>query len=275
MKRLIQRTARAFGIEIRRVQPVAAGELGSERWSLEGSLKQARGAGLAPGTVIDVGAAVGSFTRTCHGVFPDAQYLLIEPLEEYAPSLANVVTDIQGASYELAAATSHRDGVVVNVHPDLVGSSLYRESEEDRGVNGIPRNVPSVTLDTLVQERKAEAPYLVKVDVQGAELDVLAGAEFVLQRTELVLLEVSLFQFFERGPIFCDIIEFMKAKGFLPYDILGLQYRPLDHALSQVDISFVKETGALRRHHYYATPEQRRDQNLRFRAHLTRLLSVE
>ncbi|WP_172834070.1 FkbM family methyltransferase [Nitrospira japonica] len=275
MKKLIQRTARAFGIEIRRIQPVAAGEPGSERPSLEGSLTQAREAGLDPKTVIDVGAAVGSFTRTCRGVFPDARYLLVEPLEEYLPSLDKVVKDIPGATYELAAATDHRDGVMVNIHPDLVGSSLYRETEEGSEVNGIPRKVPSVTVDALVRERHAEPPYVLKIDVQGAELDVLAGAERVLQRTDLVLLEVSLFQFFERGPVFCDIVEFMKTRGFVPYDILNLQYRPLDHALSQVDISFVKENGAFRRHHYYATPDQRHDQNVRFRSHLIRLLSVE
>jgi len=274
VKKFIQRTARAFGVEIRRIQS-GAGESGSERSSLEGSLKQARAAGLAPKTVIDVGAAVGSFTRTCHGIFPGSRYLMVEPLEEYLPSLEKVVKDIPGSVYALAAATDHRKGVVVNIHPDLVGSSLYRETEEGGEVNGIPRRVPSVTLDTLVQERQAEPPYFVKIDVQGAELDVLAGAGLVLQRTDLVLLEVSLFRFFEQGPVFCDIVEFMKTRGFVPYDILGLQYRPLDRALSQVDISFVKETGALRRHHYYATPDQRRDQNLRFRAHLTRLLSVE
>jgi len=275
VKKFIQRTARAFGVEIRRIQPGVAGGADGERHSLEGSLKQIRGAGLDPKTIIDVGAAVGSFTRTCHGVFPDARYVLVEPLEEYLPSLDKVVKDIPESVYELAAATDHQNGVVVNIHPDLVGSSVYRETEEGSDVNGRPRKVPSVTLDILVRKRQAKPPYFVKIDVQGAELDVLAGAERVLQGTELVLLEVSLFQFFEQGPIFCDIVEFMKARGFVPYDILGLQYRPLDHALSQVDISFVKETGVLRRHHYYATPDQRRDQNIRFRSHLTRLLSVE
>lgn len=275
MKRLIQQLFRVFGFEVRRVPVCATQVSGRERGSIEGSLRQIRRAGFVPATVIDVGAAVGSFTRTCSATFPEAHYLLIEPLEEYVPSLTKVAKDIHRATYELAVAAAHETAVTLNVHHDLVGSSLYREVEEGTGVNGVPRKVRSVTLDRLVEERQAGPPYFIKIDVQGAELDVLAGAGTVLENTDLVLLEVSLFQFFEGGPIFCDVLEFMKSKGFVPYDILGQQYRPLDGALSQVDIAFVKETGRFRQHHYYATPQQRHEQNHLFRSHFTRLLSSE
>ncbi|MDH4236726.1 MAG: hypothetical protein OEV17_05715, partial [Nitrospira sp.] len=61
-----------------------------------------RQAGIVPATVIDVGAAIGSFTRTCWEVFPEAQYLLVEPLDEYMPSLRKVVHEIPRATYEIA-----------------------------------------------------------------------------------------------------------------------------------------------------------------------------
>jgi hypothetical protein len=41
-------------------------------------------------------------------------------------------------------------------------------------------------------------------------------------------------------------------------------YRPLDGALSQFDLAFVKESGVFRQQHVYATPEQRRAQDARF-----------
>jgi FkbM family methyltransferase len=273
MKQFIQRIVRSLGYEIRRrTGPDSLGS-GPERASLEGSLRQVREAGFTPATVIDVGAAIGSFTRTCHSVFPNAQYLLIEPLKEYVPSLAKVVKAIPRASYEIAVAVPDEHPVMINVHPDLVGSSLYREVEEGTNVNGVPREVNAITLDGLVRERDALPPYIIKIDVQGAELDVLAGGEATLPEAEFVLMEVSLFQFFEEGPLFCDVVAYMKSKGFVPYDVLGLQYRPLDRALSQVDIAFVKETGPLRRLHHYATPEQRLEQNRQFRSYFTTLLS--
>lgn len=275
MKKMARSVLRRLGFEVRRVSFGYEGNPDVRRDSLLGLLEQVRGLGFTPGTIIDVGAAIGSFSRTCHSIFPQAEYLLIEPLEEYIPSLTKAVEEIPGASYEIAVAAAKEGPITLNVHHDLVGSSLYREVEEGTDVNGVQRKVRAITLDRLVMDRKAPPPYLIKIDVQGAELDVLAGGETTLNRAEYVLLEVSLFQFFQDGPMFYDVMVYMKSKGFVPYDIQGLQYRPLDRALSQVDIAFVKETGPLRQFHGYATPEQRREQNRQFRAYFTRLLSPE
>jgi len=90
---------------------------------------------------------------------------------------------------------------------------------------------------------------------------VLRGAGALLQQAGYVLLEVSFFEFFAGGPQFADVIAFMQARGFSAYDISGLQYRPLDGALSQADISFVQASGLFRQQHVYATREQREMQD--------------
>ena len=206
-------------------------------------------------------------------MFPDTRYLLIEPLEEYRPLFEQVKQSWPSVEFTIAAASAHEGDLAINVHPDLVGSSLYREIETGTGVNGVARTVRSLTVDRLVREAGAGGPYLLKVDVQGAELDVLTGAECTLRDTELVILEVSFFKFFEDGPECVDILAYMKARGFVPYDIVGRQYRPLDRALSQADIAFVKEDGIFRRHHCYATAEQRDAQNQQMRRYLDKVCS--
>jgi FkbM family methyltransferase len=259
------------GLEIRRINPASDDALPRE--SVRHTLEQARRIGLMPRTVIDVGAAYGAFTRLCHPVFPAARYLLIEPLEEYRPLLDEARQVLTSVEYTIAAA-SFRDGeVAINVHPDLVGSSVYREIERGTGVNGMTRAVRSITVDRLVREAGATGPFLLKIDVQGAELDVLEGAERTLIDTGLVVLEVSFFKFFENGPECADIIAYMKTRGFVPYDIVARQYRPLDGALSQADIAFVKEDGLFRRHHFYATPEQRDAQNQQMQRYLNELFT--
>ena len=145
----------------------------------------------------------------------------------------------------------------------MVGSSLYPESEVSN-INGVPRIVPAIAHDSLINEKRGKPPYFMKIDVQGAELDVLLGAEEILQNTEYVLLEVSLFEFFKGGPLFYDVVTFMKSRGFAAYDIFGLQYRVLDNALSQADTAFVKETGLFRKYRYYVTRRHREEQNRRF-----------
>ena len=263
LKAGVKRTLGLVGVEVRRKNPggpPAPATGGSPRCSLLGVLRQARAQGFVPATVIDVGAAFGWFANECHGVFPEAEYLLVEPLEEYGPHLDAFVGAHPSKVELVKAAAAARPGeLTIHVHPDLMGSSLYLE-EEVANVNGVPRTVKTVTLDDLADERKLRPPFLLKVDVQGAELDVLSGFEKHLQETEFILLEVSLFQFFEGGPQLHDVVEFMRSRGFVAYDIYDLQYRPLDGALSQVDVAFVKESGRFRRHHYYASREQREEQ---------------
>lgn len=226
-----------------------------QRQSLAGALQHARRLGLRPHSVIDVGAAYG--TPELYEVFPDARHVLIEPLEEYRPHLDHLIQMYPHTEYLIAAATSRPGAVTMYVHADLVGSSTYAESDDSTGLNDSPRSVPAITLDGVCAERHVEGPYVIKVDVQGAELDVLSGAPDILQRTEYVVLETSLFAFYRQGVQFSDVIEFMRERGFAAYDLVGYSYRPVDGALAQVDVAFVKEGGPLRSCHVYATPAQR------------------
>lgn len=110
-----------------------------------------------------------------------------------------------------------------------------------------------------MQGKRTDGSYLIKIDVQGAELDVLAGATNIIPDTELVILEVSLFEFFVGGPQFYEVVNYMKKEGFVVYDLFGYHCRPIDLALAQIDVAFVKEHGSFRKHHFYATPQQREE----------------
>ena len=169
----------------------------ASRASMHGCLRQALQNGLRPETIIDVGAAKG--TPALYDVFPKARHILVEPLKEFIPYLDSLVGKLDKAEYIIAAAGTHQGSIVINVHPDLVGSSIYKEGE-DSNVNGIERTVLVKTLNGICKEKGAEGPYLIKLDAQGSELNVLRGAEEVLQETEFVILEVSLFEFFKDGP---------------------------------------------------------------------------
>jgi FkbM family methyltransferase len=223
--------------------------------SFRGSLDQIKKTGFSPALVIDVGAYIGSFTEKCLAIFPDARYLLIEPLEENETQLKKIARSMRNVEYILAVAAAKSGKTILNVHSDFVGSSLYLENEAN--LDGIPRRVPVVTLDDLCKTRNIPGPYLIKIDVQGAELDVLSGAKEILGKVEYIILEVSLFQFVKGGPQLFDIIVSMKSLGFVVYDILELNYRYLDNALAQVDLAFVKENSQFRKEHIYATPSQR------------------
>lgn len=254
LRKIINGILAKVGLEIR-----VRGD--QERATMRSCLVEAAKNGLNPATIIDVGAANG--TLELYETFCDAHFLLIEPLEEFVPSLQKVMTGMKKVDFFFGVAAKERGKVTINVHPDLVGSSLFRE-DEDSDVNGVPRVVEALPLNDLCKETKTVAPYLLKIDTQGAELEVLKGAEEILPETEFVILETSLFDLFRGGARFYDCLNYMNDKGFVVYDIFDLRYRLLDGALAQVDIAFVKKDSQLRRHQFWATREQRERQNKAF-----------
>ncbi len=247
-----KRLFNAFGLEIRKKQ-LAALPQPIPRASMGGALQQLSSLGFRPRTVIDVGVATNS--EELYQAFKDADILLVEPLAEFEPFLRDICRSYK-AQYVLAAAGENPGSAIINVHPGKFGSSLLKEVDGP-GADGVPREIPVVTIDQLCASRNLAGPYLMKVDVQGAELQVLAGATRTLRQTEAVILEVTLFGILIGGPQLADVVARMRQYGFAVYDIFGFLYRPLDNALCQADMVFVQEAGPFRKSHAYATPEQR------------------
>ena len=260
VKSAVVRLFNALGFDVRRLRPSMP-----PRESMAGSLAQLSRLGLKPRTVIDVGVAYQ--TSELYEAFKDARILLIEPLAEFEPFLRKICATYK-AQYILAAAGEVPGTAVLNVHPDKIGSSFLSEVEGP-SVDGTPRSVPVVSIDQLCLEKNLQGPYVIKADVQGAELQVLGGAKRALQQTEIVILEVSLLAALIGGPELFDVVSRMKELGFVAYDVFGLHYRPLDNALCQVDMVFVPQCSSLRKSRAYATPEQRHAQFRATQHHLT------
>lgn len=249
VKELIKRLINKFGYDIRPIVSKShrvRATIG-ESYSLIAEL------GFQPKTIIDVGVASG--TPELYRAFPNSYFLLIEPIKEFETDLISILNQYNG-SYVLAAAGSNSGQVTFNMHKNhLEGSSLYKESMGP-DADGLEVMVPMIKIDDIIEKKQLDAPYLIKIDVQGAELDALEGAQKTLLNAEVVALEISLFKFMEGAPQFFDVISYMKERDFVVYDIIPGWTRPLDNALGQVDIIFVKDTGMFRQNHAYATVEQ-------------------
>jgi FkbM family methyltransferase len=204
-------------------------------------------------TVIDVGVAFG--TPALYESHPDAKFYLIEPVPSCRDELEQLAARLGGVAFNVAAGAA--DGVMdFFVHPDVSGSSAKRQLEGEY-FDGVRVEVPVRRLDSLIREPIAR-PCLLKIDTQGAEIEVLEGASGILSDIDVVIIEVSFHQFREGAPEFHQIVERMSRLGFLAYEILEGHFRSADNALAQVDIAFVPENSALRAIRTFFSPEQAR-----------------
>ncbi|HVP83440.1 MAG TPA: FkbM family methyltransferase [Rhizomicrobium sp.] len=238
LKYRLKKALGALGIRPNGAQPA--------RSSLEQFCRHLRSLGFEPQTIIDVGVADGTFD--IYTVFPDARYLLIEPMAEFRPALDWICAHYKAEA--ILAAVSAEDGEKTirfgSSMADMHGASLINlNSNIEEETNA--RIVPVRRLERLVRERNLPSPMMIKIDVQGAELDVIRGAEDILTQVDVIILETALFDFETSQPLIADSINFMSERGFVPYDIFAAFNRPLDNALGWCDIAYVQRHGIFRK----------------------------
>lgn len=223
-----------------------------EMVSMEWSLKNMERAGFHPHYILDVGAYEGQWTGMAKGIFPQANFLMIEPQEAKAEYLRRVADRFSGSvSYSLSLLGAESGKKIPFYEMESGSSVLWEESSFPR------REVikETVSLDDCLERIGWKRTDFMKLDTQGYELEVLKGARIALEGVEAVLTEVSLLDVNRGAPLLHDMISFMKDRHFLAYDICSFAMRrPLDQALWQIDMIFVKESSRLLAHKSFDIP---------------------
>ena len=181
-------------------------------------------AGLRFGGMIDLGCADGSLSVMLaeQGPTRGAAILNVDAQDDYRDSLATIQRTL-GGHYRICAV-GENDGGSIELH---LGEHPYWSSvrkPDDRywaGVNDLraakPRRVPLRSLDGLVAETALPGPYLLKLDIQGAEAAALAGGRATLARTDAVAVEILVEDF---GAIH----EVLARNGFELFDLTEIKY---------------------------------------------------
>jgi FkbM family methyltransferase len=207
---------------------------------MEFMLARLRGAGFSPRVAIDAGAYRGEWTRLCRRIFPDVSVLMIEPQLERRGDLDRVRHDLPGCEV-VSTLLGKREGSARFLR-DESNSRIIYEAADHRTHAAI--TVQMQSLATVASETIFSFPDLLKLDVQGSELDVLAGAGALLEHAEVLILEMSVIPI-GPVPLALEVMNYMRDRGYRLYDLGGFNYRPLDTALWQMDGFFVREDSSL------------------------------
>ena len=206
---------------------------------------------FAPINIIDVGANRGDWSREVLQIFPRANYLLCEPNSEHKGSLVSLQVQFEQARILLSEKLlGNKKGLVpyfANSKANT-GNSIYRENTKHFGPNNTDvsvRLMSMTTLQDLVKDklgREACIDFL-KIDAQGAELDILRGGKNLLPSISILLLEMSLVNYNVHGAKFADIFKYLDKNGFSLVHIVDLQRKR--GVMIAVDALFVNKKSPL------------------------------
>lgn len=168
-------------------------------------------------SVIDVGAHHGQFALLALRRFPRAALWCLEPLAEAQAKLRAVLNHRSATVIASAAGriTGERD---FHVSQATDSSSLLPILENCTaafpGTNEAKTlTVPVVALDELFKEPPAR-PCLLKIDSQGSELDVLRGAEQLLETVDELFVECSFIEFYAGQELISQVIAYLLERRF-------------------------------------------------------------
>lgn len=172
---------------------------------------------IRPKVVYDLGACVLHWTNRAREVWNDAEFIVFEAMSE-----PEFLFKEAGLRYNIGLLSA-TDGNEIPFYQNLEnpgGNSYYRENVQYSPAaaflyddNHIVTK-RTMTLDTIVREKGFPAPDLIKMDVQGAEFDVLHGAQETLKSCKDLILELQHVEYNTGAPLKDEVIAYLETIGF-------------------------------------------------------------
>ena len=191
-------------------------------------------------TIYDIGANVGTWSLLAKSIIPKARIQAFEPLQRCRAAFIRNTALVDGIEFhDVALGPDDRMGTM-HIGADTDTSSLLPPCGQAEHASAETRQMPVRSLDAFVVANKLPEPDLLKLDVQGYELEVLRGAPMMMQHAKAVLCEVSFVPLYKGQCLFADVVTFMSLAGFC-LRAFAVETRT-GVALEQTDVLFIKES---------------------------------
>lgn len=205
-------------------------------------------------TVLDVGAYTGETAAWFADLFPQATIWAVEPFPDSYAALAAAghprvrpfqfaATDAEGTATLFANAIPHTNSLYP-INPesrDSVDISRRREQgvlDEAQLLSSV--DVPAHRLDEFADGQGIGAIDLLKIDVQGAEVDVLRGSSGILGRVGVIMIEISLYDYYTSSSSIGAVEELIRPYGFALWSITDTSHNPMNGRTDWVELLYRK-----------------------------------
>lgn len=173
--------------------------------------------------IIDVGGADGVTPKILSKAFPLNKIYVFEPIKENYTLIGKILNEFPNIILIPKAAGSKEGKTIINKAASLASSSIFElnidpesiifaenlktEGKEDIEITTIENSVPSGNVAIM------------KIDVQGFELEVLKGSGKILKTTRLIVLEMNNHDGYKGAPKYFEIDEYLRNNNFVLFDI--------------------------------------------------------
>lgn len=226
MKRVIQAALGKLGYRLSRVANVP-------KDGLTCFFEAIQRAGFAPRHIVDVGANHGNWTRSAIRFFPDAQYTLVEPQDHLKVHVQDLIDGGYKVRWVNAAAGDKPGTVPFAIAPQDNSSSLVCSGD---AAQQVPMRV--ITLNELFASSDPPPPDLIKIDAEGFDLKVLAGASNLLGKADVILAEAMVCGPYENRVL--PLMQFMDGAGYRLIDITDLERSQKHGVLWLCELAFLR-----------------------------------
>lgn len=205
----------------------------ADKWEAYRKIKEK---GYLPITAIDCGYALGEWTHGIRNVFPEIKVMGID-------ANSQIFTD-GGADIKEGALLWSSDGVKLPFHRNnnpagwCSGDSIFKETTQHYTDDKVRiEYMTSITLDTLCKKHNINKVDILKLDIQGAELECMRGFSEYLHSVDFVEIECAVVEYNKNAPDIYDILDHMRYM-FDVCDLLETHYSYGKYDMIQVDFLF-------------------------------------
>lgn len=201
--------------------------------------------GLAPKHIIDVGANHGNWTRVALKYFPESYYTLIEPQDWLKVHVRDLLDRRDKKIRWIGAGVSDQPGILPFTIQDVHQGSTFVVPARTKQTAGIRQiDVPLTTLNEIVRKGSVPNPELVKIDAEGFDLKVIAGASELLGKTDIFLLEATIRNLSLENTIE-NVLATMSRAGYHLIDIPSVNRSPRYGLGWLCDLAFLRNDSRL------------------------------
>jgi FkbM family methyltransferase len=242
VKTLVKAVLGNFGYEIHRKRQQPAWTVSPHLSNFFTTLKRFQ---FDPKHIVDVGANHGNWTREAIKYFPNAQYTLVEPQAEFKQDVADLVAKGHKINW-IGAGAGAKDGVALFTYADQDDACTFSLTPEQAQKVGWTRQaeLEIKTLNSIVSSTAAPIPDIVKIDAEGIDLEVLAGASNLIGKTEIFLLEAAVCAGRLKNTML-EVLRQMDERGYQLMEVTDLNRTPKAGVLWLTELAFVRKGSPL------------------------------